>query len=260
MRMTLFRKNLMLSNRIPILCYHRVHTDGEKISVSAPDEYCGHVTLSTFKKQMGYLARAGYQTIGYDTLYSWITQGKKFRRKFFLIDFDDCRLNVYQNAFPVMREFNFKGTLALVTSVLNGEIPDIIKSLYPTFAWRHVEEFLKQGWHIASHTRNHPRLDKLWEKGGPDCVREELTRPIEDAEKRLGVKLTDFVYPEGRYNKDVEQIVRQHYRLARLWTARATAAQGSAYVDPETDIYRLPSINVSTQMNFAEFQAIFEKG
>ena len=250
----------MLPNRIPILCYHRVHTDDEKVAVPPLGEYCGHVTLNTFKQHMGYLAEAGYRAVGYDNLCDWITTGATFPQKVFLIDFDDCRLNVYQNALPIMNEFNFRGTLALVTSMLDGEVPESLKGPHSILEWHHVEEFWKQGWWIASHTRNHPYMDELCEEEGPDSVREELRRPIEDVQKRLGLRLTNFIYPAGRYNDRVEGLVRQHYRSARLWSADAIIREGPVYVEPETDIYHLPSVNISMHLPSEKFRAILEMG
>lgn len=44
------------ASRLPILCYHRVHLDNDPRTPPVVEgEYCGHVTLSVFRRQMTML-------------------------------------------------------------------------------------------------------------------------------------------------------------------------------------------------------------
>ena len=92
-----------IGKRIPILMYHAVD---EKTWGSA-DLF---VKTSEFEKQMKYLHDNGYTTL----FLSEIETAKNYDKPI-IITFDDGYDNVYNNAFPIMKKYNIKSDLYLIT-------------------------------------------------------------------------------------------------------------------------------------------------
>ena len=63
----------MRSPQVPILCYHRVHSDDDPMMPQViTGQYCGHVTESVFRNQMKWLAENGITTVTHLDIMKWI--------------------------------------------------------------------------------------------------------------------------------------------------------------------------------------------
>ncbi len=95
-----------LTDSIPILTYHRVHPDHE---TTVPDDQ-GRVNLGEFRRQMEYLVAQGVKTVTHHDLAGWLHGGEALPDRPVAIDFDDNRLNIFENAFPILQEHGFRAT------------------------------------------------------------------------------------------------------------------------------------------------------
>ncbi len=239
--------------RIPILCYHRVHLDDDpQMPEVVPGEYCGHVTRSVFKRQMAALAEGGFSAVTHRELAEWLHgRGGMPAGKTAAIDFDDNRQNVFENAFPVIEQYGFKGTVFVVARLADGDLPGMQE--FPAMRWDELRLLRDAGWTIGAHTLTHRPLDEVYaEAGGPAEVERELAGCREEIDRRLGVEADSFAYPGGGWNEKVEAIVRRHYCTARLWSHDFRAA----YNTSETDPYRLVPVNVNMLTTEQEFRQV----
>ena len=78
--------------KIPILMYHSISNSNNQLSVP----------IKNFEKQMKLMSRNGYRTVNLQKLSS-IDEGK-----FFIITFDDGYEDVFLNALPILKKYNFK--------------------------------------------------------------------------------------------------------------------------------------------------------
>lgn len=244
-----------MTKGVPVLCYHRVHAQHDCPPTPPRGEYCGHVTLNDFRDQMGYLAEKGFRTITYPELTAWLRTGRAIPDRSVAIDFDDNRLNVAQNALPVMKQFGFVGTVFIITQLAAGADLGSMSALYPAMAWEELKALRSEGWLLANHTRTHPLLGELFSEpdGGRKCVR-EIEEAREEMDAALDQKTEHFAYPVGSWNQDVETIVQQNHKSARHWDTSAAPV----YVTRETSPYRVPAINISAHVSFAEFRTIID--
>ena len=167
------------------------------------------VSPDKFKKQMWYLKYKGYTPISLDDLYGYLTN--KFLdlpEKPVIITFDDGYKNNYENAFPILRQFNFPATVFVVGGLVEKVNQWMRTKGYPErplMRWNEIEDMKKNGITIGSHTMSHPRLSLL---GSKDARRE-----IEDSKKfledSLGVPINHFAYPYGDMNKSIVSMVRE---------------------------------------------------
>ena len=61
-----------MSPTVPILCYHRVHRDDDCPPTPPAGQYCGHVSLSVFRRQMRYHVEQRFHTVTHGDLADWI--------------------------------------------------------------------------------------------------------------------------------------------------------------------------------------------
>lgn len=159
----------------PILLYHHI----------APpvNDSRYYVDPEVFKTQMEELLASGYTTISMATLVSVMKNGGMLPDRPVVITFDDGNLDVYQNAFPVMKSLGMVGTVYIVTQSLND----------PRYMGADVlTEMIQAGWEVGSHTRTHSIL-----ANSTLGLKEELYQSRIDLEKLLNVPVRSISYPFG---------------------------------------------------------------
>lgn len=201
---------------VPILAYHQVNDVDE-------DEMT--LRVDQFDAQMKYLVDEGYNVITpTELLDAWDGKGT-LPQKPAVITFDDGHIELYKNVFPILKKYNLKATIFIVTDFL---------SLYPNYlTWEQAKEMQESGLvDFQSHTLNNRVLTKIKSR---DKIWDQLQGSKQAIEWYLK-KQVDFVaYPGGQYDKDVEMISKeagyragftfdyslthnlpQHYLLARI--------------------------------------------
>lgn len=175
---------------IPILMYHGVL-----------DKAYGAVELfvkvSEFEEQMKYLKENNFTPI----FLSEIEDAPKYDKPI-LITFDDGYKDVYTNAYPILKKYNLKANLYIITDWVGGEVYvnwDDVKTLDAS----NIME-------IGSHTRTHKNLGKLNESE----VEYELKGSKEILEKNLNKKINTIAYPYGGHNKMVMNVASKYYAYA----------------------------------------------
>lgn len=89
---------------IPVLMYHHVNELKDKFTIFPAD----------FQAQMEYLARKNYQTLFLDELVNALKEGKEKKRV--ALTFDDGYLDNWVYAYPILKKYNLKATIFIVTS------------------------------------------------------------------------------------------------------------------------------------------------
>ena len=201
---------------VPILQYNQVN-DIDKNSMT--------LTVEQFDAQIKYLVDEGYTIITpTELLDAWEGKGT-LPKKPAIITLDDGHVEIYKNVFPILKKYNVKATIFIVTDFIN---------LYPNYlTWDQVREMQESGLaDFESHTLNNKNLkqirsrDKLWDQvyGSKQAIEWYLKKPVQF-----------IAYPGGQYDAEVEQMSKevgyragftldynlthklpQHYLLARI--------------------------------------------
>ncbi len=178
------------NNEIPIMCYHGVLDD-------AWGDESIFVKVDEFERQMKYLSENGYTTL----FISEIEDANKYEKPI-IITFDDGYRDVYTYAFPILKKYNIKADLYIISGYLGGEkylTIDMVKEL----AQSSLIEF-------GSHTITHSILTKVSD--------EELERQLSESKKMIeeltGKKVESMAYPTGAYNSKVMEAVKKYYKCA----------------------------------------------
>ena len=187
--------------RIVILMYHMVSEHEKKHTLS--------ISTARFKRHMWYLKSKKYTPISLDQLQRYFfNKADSLPERPVIITFDDGYMDNYENALPILREYNFSATIFIVSGLV-GKVNQWIKAEgypeRPLMGWREIEDMKRNGITIGSHTLNHPRLSLLENKD----VRREIEGSKKLFEDRLGVPINHFAYPYGDMNESIIDIVRE---------------------------------------------------
>ena len=131
------------ARRIPVITYHRVVSDKQKKKGAAKSSSL-YVSQSTFRKQMKWLHKHGYRTLNCQEFLLWYEGKISLPKKSVLITFDDSRACLAKYAYPVLKEFNMKGTVFTIgrgvlknrkDSIKKKDIPKLQEE-YPTVEYQ----------------------------------------------------------------------------------------------------------------------------
>ncbi|MEW6549085.1 MAG: polysaccharide deacetylase family protein [Spirochaetota bacterium] len=145
-----------------VLMYHQI-TDGSKRAAGRAVDYSEDSTAyqrtkSQFEADMAYLRDNGYIVIGFDDFLK-IRRGMMTApgEKMVIISFDDGWKSQYDHAFPVLKQFGYKASFALITSLVGN--PSYTRYM----DWNHVREMARYRnskgeilFSFASHSTTHP--------------------------------------------------------------------------------------------------------
>ncbi len=180
---------------IPVLNYHQINDSAHNALT---------VTTTQFEAQMKYLAKNGYHTITPSELADALENNAALPEKPVLITFDDGYLDNYNNAFPILKRYNMKATIFLITDYV---------SVYPNYlTWDKALEMQENQIDLESHTLSHVELSKT---GSATETLHQLTDSKKAIEWHLKKKVDFLAYPCGSYDDETIALVKDAgYRAA----------------------------------------------
>jgi peptidoglycan/xylan/chitin deacetylase (PgdA/CDA1 family) len=181
--------------KVPILLYHHV------LDVTPTNRY--FVAIKDFRAQMEKLKDLGYTSISISNLADVLINGGLLPAHPVVISFDDGNSDIYDNAFPIMKEMNFIGVTYIVANRL--ESPGFMDTAK-------LKELAAAGWEIGSHSETHVDLTKDYK-----ILRYEELQSRLDLEEAIGVPVETFAYPFGTLDKYVMQSPQDYGYKAAVW-------------------------------------------
>ncbi|WP_226963678.1 polysaccharide deacetylase family protein [Nostocoides sp. F2B08] len=203
-----------------LLIYHRV-------GAGSRDEL--DVSLSQFRQQLSALER--HDVLPLDTALDRVEA--RDDRASVVLTFDDGFADVYENAWPLLRERRLPFTLYLATAFMGRRMQwEGSTAQGPHgegMTWSQIEELVESGLcTIGNHTHNHLRPEVLTVEDIDECT--------ETVERHLGVSPRHFTYPWGIPVPELEP------DLARRFRSSSTGVLGRN--DPQTHSMRLRRVPV----------------
>jgi peptidoglycan/xylan/chitin deacetylase (PgdA/CDA1 family) len=216
------------SNRVPILMYHSIMDNDDR-----------SVSVQSFKKQMNLMKTMGYQTIKFNEL-------QDNNKKKFIITFDDAYENVFVNAFPILRKLGFNAVCFIVTNKI-GDYNDWDKhknnfKKMRVMNFEQINEWLKSGFNIGSHSMDHVDLTKL--------NKNDKINQIANSKMHLNsvfnTQIDTFAFPFGSYDDETHSIINKYYDYA-------VTTKRSRFVKNKFNNKLLPRVPISENDNFFKF-------
>ena len=173
--------------KVLVLNYHMVNSMFISLAIEPED----------FDWQMKYLVDHGYHTISPDELYAFLEGKGTLPDRPVLITFDDGYVDNYTNAYPILKKYNLKATIFIVTGFVSE------RKGYLT--WDQLREMEQHGITAQSHTVTHAPLPEL----SDERIREELIVSKQQAEAELGHPIEFIAYPTGVHDLHIVGIAKE---------------------------------------------------
>ena len=183
--------------KIPVLLYHSINDNNSPISLK----------INFFENQLKYLKKNGYKTIDFNEI-------EKKENKTIIITFDDGYKDVFYNALPILKKYNFKATCFVVSNLI-GETnswdendKNITKK--KLMNKMDIALWVKNGMKIGSHSKNHKNLTNL----SYEIMLNEITESKFYLENLIDSSVDSFCYPYGSFNEKIVNEVKKNYKFA----------------------------------------------
>ncbi|MEI7653283.1 MAG: polysaccharide deacetylase family protein [bacterium] len=218
--------------RIPIITYHYVEyvknrLDTTRIKLT--------INPRLFEEQLKSLHDGGVQTYFIKEIPSLLKGDLVLATKSAVLTFDDGYRDFYTDAFPVLKKYQMKGTIFLISSFLGRN--DFL-------TLEQVTEMLDSGLiEVGSHTLHHANL----KKANLSYATDEIVQSKANLEKLFGISVESFAYPYGAFDDQAVRLVKEasysaavstvsgvHHTLDDLYTLkrwRAGVLQGTRSAD-----------------------------
>jgi len=223
----LLRSLLYCQKGIPVLMYHSV----------ADNDVFFTVKTKNFAKQMKCLKDKKYNVINLKELINLLESNNDLPKKTVVLTFDDGYQDNYNNAFPILKKYNFPATIFLVTGLVNQEINNSQNIPLKILNWEQIKEMHQSGLiDFQPHTVNHQELNK-----------QEIIDSKKEIEERLNKKCEFFTYPRGVYNDKIIDILKNNgFRAA--WTVE------NGRIKKDDNLFKLKRISVNSTTSFIQFK------
>jgi peptidoglycan/xylan/chitin deacetylase (PgdA/CDA1 family) len=185
---------------VPVLTYHHVNPSRE-------------ITPAGFEKQMQFLSSNGYAALSLEELSEFFRTGKLKQTKSVVITFDDGYLDNWVFAYPVLKKYDLKATIFVVTNKIQDKNYrdsfdtelDLKNERHPDnfLSWEQIRIMEKSGLiDIQAHTHYHYKEGESWGNTSNLSVQEELVLCRKIIEEELGNKSLFIAWPWGEYTEE----------------------------------------------------------
>jgi peptidoglycan/xylan/chitin deacetylase (PgdA/CDA1 family) len=210
---------------VPVLMYHRI-TCAPRNARLAGLWVCPHA----FDRTMRLLKVSGWTTITGAQLADARAAGRALPRHTFVVVFDDGNRDGFDEAYPILERYGFKGVFAVVV----GRV-DVKRR---AMTWDELKELQDAGHEIANHSMSHANVASLDRAG---LVR-EVGRSAARLRLHLGAWPRTFVYPFGSWDRDAINAVRAaHHDIAFTTVYGATRRTSDRLAAPRVRVSRSES-------------------
>lgn len=162
--------------KVFVLCYH---------SFLGNKRFAGDISMQELRSQVDYFQSRGFRFISYSDLVKGTVTGTQN----LLLVIDDGNQSVYPAYREIFKPRHIKPVLAIYPSIIG-------KKTY-ALTWEQLAELSKDGCAIASHGYYHELMNQKFHDRDPKAFRKEIFDSKDALEKKLNVKVTAFVYPNG---------------------------------------------------------------
>ncbi len=180
---------LASSNHGVVLQYHHISDTMPRATSLAPD---------AFRDQLAILDKENFKVWSLPKLVNALLQKDSIPGKVVVITFDDAYSDIYHQAAPVLRGFNFPFTVFVSTDYVDRKQKGYL-------TWDQLRELKQQGATIANHTLSHPHLLRSHDNESESDWKQRVKREIVETEARIQAETGDsfqyFAYPYGEANE-----------------------------------------------------------
>ena len=194
------------------------------------------VPVKQFTEEIEWLHQQNYHSLSLEEFYQALVNKAPIPENPILLTFDDGYSDNYSAAWPILRQYGFRGTFFITT---NSVGPGMMN-------WDQLNDLARQRNSVSSHTVHHYDLATLSTKQQKD----ELSLSKKELETHLGISVQALCFPSGSYNKTtLELMPTLGYQLG------FTTKPGKVHLGD--DLLTLKRLRISGGMSLTSFQKQF---
>ena len=184
--------------RVPVIMYHDILPEKKVFFDVTPEE---------FEQRLQLIRQKGLTPISMEQLVTHLRTGLPLPEKPILLTFDDGYSGHYDYVYPLLKKYNYPALFAIYTAKVGKQMGR------SSLTWEQLREMAKDPLiTISSHSVNHKVMARLT----PSELAIETQESKHILESELGVPIRYFTYPEGRYDAQAVESVKQAGYAAAL--------------------------------------------
>ncbi len=186
---------LLAANHVNILVYHHVSESTPASTSVSPAQFRGHLQ---------WLKDQGFTVVDLRAALTAIQSEEPLPDHAVAITFDDGYGNIYDNAWPLLKEFNYPFTVFIATDAIDQKYGDML-------SWDQIREMHANGVTIANHSSDHaylvrhPIRDNTWLANTRQNIEHAQTRLTDELGKNIP---RWFAYPYGEFNNPLRALLK----------------------------------------------------
>jgi peptidoglycan/xylan/chitin deacetylase (PgdA/CDA1 family) len=206
---------------VTVLIYHRFGEDRYPTT---------NIGVQRFREQLEYLKKNDYTVIPLQQLVQLLQEGKKLPGRSVVITIDDGYRSVYENGWPVLKEYGYPFTVFLYTQATENNHWNYMN-------WDQVREMKAEGVDFQNHGFAHNHMAFVPSGMDMDAYRAWIRKDLAESAGILAEQLHEpprfFAVPYGEYNRILmEEIRSSGYKAILL--------QDPGSVSSDTDPFAIP--------------------
>ena len=160
-----------------------------------------------FERQIKYLYDNKFNTISIGQLYDFLVNKRDLPPRSIMVTFDDGYLSNYLFAYQVLKNYNFRATIFLITSEINEKDQQYDENEAHFMSWNQIG-ITKDVFEFASHSHS---LHYIINNRSALCVQpaDVIDADIKTS-LRKPISQIAFAYPYGQHNNSVNNVLRNN--------------------------------------------------
>ena len=231
--------NIPRADKIPVLLYHHLVKESEMTASQKQNDSV--LSVEQFSEQMQYLFNNKYYTASLYELELYI-DGKMFLpERTVVITFDDGYRSNTRYAYPILKKYDFRATIFLITSMIGAK-----ENVIEHANW---DDLKKCGDVFNYHSHSHD-LHKLSRNGQSAFINSTSAVVADDLLISKALLSTSYLaYPYGQYNRASKRgMADAGYRMGFTTVAD--------YAKRRMDPLEIPRFTITRNYDIEAFEAI----
>ena len=231
--------NVGRAEKVPVLLYHHLVRSEEL--TSAQEQNDSVMTVEQFSEQMKFLYDNKYYTASLYELELYIGGKMILPERTVVITFDDGYRSNTRYAYPILKQYDFKASIFLITGLIS-----VRENVIEHATW---DDLKKCGDVFSYHSHSHD-LHRLLRDGRSAFAAANSSSIAEDLLISKALLSTSYVaYPYGQSNRAVKRAMSDAgYRMGFTTVAD--------YAKRRMDTLEIPRFTITKNYDLAAFEAI----
>lgn len=194
------------TTKIPVLLYHHILSDEENTYFRKNGSV---ISTEQFKKQMRYLHDNDFTTISLKQLQNFLYNKQPLPQKSVLITFDDGYYSNIINAYPVLKDYNFKAVIFPIGASIKEKQPQFSSDTF-VFLGKDTIQNSTDVFEYASHTydlHDFSELDNNKTKLMM-ATKDEIIKDLKNSFTFVD-NVNAIAYPLGQYNSTILESIKE---------------------------------------------------